>query len=94
LRAEWLAELADMRGRLKGMRGLLVEELTSAAPGRDFSHIEHTTGMFCYLGISAEQVGRLKKERGVYLVDSSRINVCGITEANARYIAESIAAVL
>ena len=94
LRAEWLDELADMRGRLEGMRKLLVEELETAAPGRDFSHIEHTTGMFCYLGISAEQVGRLKKERGVYLVDSSRINVCGITEANARYIAESIAAVL
>jgi aspartate/tyrosine/aromatic aminotransferase len=39
-------------------------------------------------------VARLKKERGVYLVDSSRINVCGITADNAAYLAESIASVL
>ena len=38
--------------------------------------------MFCYLGVSPEQVARLKKDRGIYLVDSSRINVCGITEDN------------
>ncbi|MED5460982.1 MAG: aminotransferase class I/II-fold pyridoxal phosphate-dependent enzyme, partial [Pseudomonadota bacterium] len=52
------------------------------------------TGMFCYLGVSKEQVERLIHECGVYLVDSSRINICGITEHNARYLAESIASVL
>jgi aspartate/tyrosine/aromatic aminotransferase len=94
LRKEWLEELDAMRGRLQGMRELLVSELAKAAPGTDFSHIAKTTGMFCYLGVSAEQVARLKKERGVYLVDSSRINVCGITADNAAYLAESIASVL
>ena len=94
LSAEWLDELAAMRARLADMRRRLVEELGKAAPGHDFSHIERTTGMFCYLGVSAEQVGRLKEERGVYLVDSGRINVCGITPGNVRYLAESVAAVL
>ena len=94
LRQEWLEELEAMRGRLQGMRELLVSELGKSAPGTDFSHIAKTTGMFCYLGVSAEQVARLKKERGVYLVDSSRINVCGITADNAAYLAESIASVL
>ena len=94
LRTEWHEELDGMRGRLKGMRSLLVEELRKVVPDRDFSHIERTTGMFCYLGVTAPQVARLKKERGIYLVDSSRINICGITEANARYIAESVASVL
>jgi aspartate aminotransferase len=94
LRAEWLGELDDMRGRLQDMRELLVRELEKAAPGRDFSHIAKTTGMFCYLGVSAEQVATLKKERGVYLVGSSRINVCGITRNNVTYLAESIASVL
>jgi aspartate aminotransferase len=50
--------------------------------------------MFCFLGVSAEQVARLKKEFGVYMVDSSRINVAGITTENVDYLAESIAAVL
>ena len=71
-----------MRSRLQEMRTLLVAALAETAPGHDFSHIERTTGMFCYLGISPEQVARIKKERGVYMVDSSRINVCGITAGN------------
>jgi aspartate aminotransferase len=94
LRADWLAELDGMRKRLKGMRSTLVAALKVAAPGHDFSHIERTTGMFCYLGVSPEQVARLVSERGVYLVDSSRINVCGITENNVEYLADSIASVL
>jgi aspartate aminotransferase len=94
LRAEWLSELEEMRHRLKRMRTELVAALRISAPGHDFSHIERTTGMFCYLGISPEQVARLKEDRGVYLVDSSRINVCGVTSTNVQYLAESIASVL
>ena len=94
LRAQWQEELDGMRARLQAMRRLLVEALQQSAPDHDFSHITRTAGMFSYLGVSAEQVGRLKKERGVYLVDSGRINVCGITSKNVRYLAESIASVL
>ena len=94
LRAEWLTELTGMRERMKDMRSLLVARLKDVAPAHDFSHIERTTGMFCYLGVSPEQVARLIAERGIYLVDSSRINVCGITEDNVQYLAESIASVL
>jgi aspartate/tyrosine/aromatic aminotransferase len=94
LHNEWLQELADMRSRLKSMRSLLVDQLGKAAPGHDFSHIERTSGMFCYLGVSPQQVARLKKDHGVYLVDSGRINVCGITEDNVSYLADSISTVL
>jgi len=94
LRTEWLGELEEMRDRLADMRTELVAALVIAAPGHDYSHIEKTTGMFCYLNISAAQVARLKEERGVYLVDSSRINVCGITRGNVQYLAESIASIL
>ena len=50
--------------------------------------------MFCFLGISAEQVTRLKKDFGVYMVGSSRINVAGITPQNVAYLADSIATML
>jgi aspartate/tyrosine/aromatic aminotransferase len=50
--------------------------------------------MFCFLGITAEQVGHLKKDNGIYMVDSSRINVAGITAENVDYLASSVAAVL
>ena len=35
-----------------------------------------------------------EKDFGIYMVDSSRINVAGITEENVGYLAESIAAVV
>ncbi len=94
LRDDWLTELTAMRKRMKEMRALIVAGLGKSAPDRDFSHIERANGMFCYLGVSPQQVARLKQDYGVYLVDSGRINVCGITSDNIDYLAESIAAVL
>jgi len=94
LRAEWLVELKDMRDRLKAMRGLLYNALLEKAPGQDFSHLVRATGMFCFLGISAENIVRLKKDFGIYMVDDSRINVAGITADNVDYLSDSIAAVL
>ena len=50
--------------------------------------------MFCFLGVTPEQVERLKKEHAVYMVDSSRINVAGINADNVEHLAASVAAVL
>jgi aspartate/tyrosine/aromatic aminotransferase len=94
LRGGWLEELAEMRERIRAMRVLLHDALLEKAPDHDFSHLLRATGMFCFLGVSAEQVARLKKDFGVYMVDSSRINVAGITPDNVNYLADSIAATL
>ncbi len=94
LRSGWLAELAGMRQRLRDMRQLLDEALRAEAPDHDFSHVVRAKGMFCFLGVSKEQVQRLKKDHAVYMVDSSRINVAGITADNVEHIARSVAAVL
>jgi aspartate/tyrosine/aromatic aminotransferase len=94
LHAEWLTELVAMRDRLREMRVLLAGALRDTAPEHDFSHIETARGMFSFLGISPGQVERLKSEFGIYMVDSSRINVAGITKNNVAYLAESIATVL
>ena len=94
LTANWHAELTEMRRRLRDMRTLLNDALQEKAPDHDFSHLVRATGMFCFLGISGAQVDALKKDFGVYIVNSSRINVAGITPDNVDYLAESIAAVL
>ena len=94
LTQEWRTELDEMRQRLASIRGKLVDALGQAAPGQDFSHIETANGMFSFLGVTPEQVQRLKSDYGVYLVDSGRINVAGITEGNVGYLAESIGKVL
>jgi len=94
LRAQWVDELGAMRERLNGMGALLHDALKEKAPGPDFSHLVQTNGMFCFLGVTREQVDRLKRDFGIYMVGSSRINVAGITPGNVDYLASSIAAVL
>ncbi len=94
LRAAWRVELAEMRGRLREMRTLLNDALKEKAPDHDFSHLVRARGMFCFLGIPEQQVNRLKKEYGVYMVGSSRINTAGITAHNVNYLAAAIAATL
>ncbi len=94
LRSQWEGEVAGMRTRISSMRRLLHDALADKAPGRDFSHLVRARGMFCFLGVTPEQVERLKKEHAVYMVESSRINVAGINNDNVEHLATSIAAVL
>jgi len=94
LRDQWLIELNTMRKRLKKMRILLGAALREKAPDYNFLHIERANGMFCFLGITPVQVDQLKSEFGIYMVNSSRMNIAGITEDNVEYLASSITAVL
>lgn len=94
LTARWHEELAQMRDRLQHMRVLLNDALIEAAPERSFAHLVRANGMFCFLGLTEAQVDRLKKDHGVYMVGSSRINVAGITPDNVTRLADAIAAVL
>lgn len=92
LRAGWRDELAGMRNRLLSVRALFAERM--AERGADFDFIARERGLFSFLGITAEQVRRLRDEYSVYLLESSRINVAGITEGNVDYLAEALATVL
>jgi len=94
LRAQWLAELATMRERINHYRSLLTQRLQQAGIDRDFSFIERQRGMFSFLGISAEQVERLKTEHAIYMVGSSRMNIAGLSAANIDHFVASLKAVL
>ena len=50
--------------------------------------------MFCFLGIPLEAVLALRSEFGIYLLDSTRINVAGLSETNLPVIVERVAHVL
>lgn len=94
LRGLWESELTEMRERLNGMRRLLVEKLAERDTPMDFSFIAKERGLFSFLGLSKEQIVRLREEFHIYMVESSRINVAGINPSNVDYVADSIAAVL
>jgi aspartate aminotransferase len=94
LRREWHAELDQMRARLNGLRQLLVAKLQARGVDRDFSFVANERGMFSFLGLSREQVIRLREEFHVYMVETSRVNMAGINHANVDYVVDAIAAVL
>ncbi len=94
LKQQWLDELKVMRDRINGNREILVSTLANSGVDRDFNFISTQKGMFSFLGINKDQVNRLKAEFSIYMVDSSRISIAGISNENVGYLATSIAKVL
>jgi aspartate aminotransferase len=94
LRADWEVEVAGMRGRIHQMRRRFVQELAALGVERDFSFIERQHGMFSFTGLTKDQVHTLRDRHAIYIVDSGRINVAGLTEANLPILCAAIASVL
>ena len=94
LRTEWQAELNAMAVRVKSLREGLLTKIQQRDIEKDFSYITTQKGMFTYLGITKEQVHRLRNEFGIYMADSSRINVAGLNTHCLDYVADAIETVL
>lgn len=94
LRAEWEAEVAEIRRRIKEMRTLFVKKLKAKGVKRDFSFITRQNGMFSFSGLTKEQVEKLKQDYSIYIVGSGRINVAGMTHNNMDQLCGAIASVL
>jgi aspartate aminotransferase len=90
----WLSEVGNMRDRINDLRKTLSGKIRASGISRDFSFLQRQTGLFSFLGITAEQVERLKNEYSVYTVGSSRINVASFNEGNMDYFVEALEAVL
>ncbi|MEO6580961.1 MAG: amino acid aminotransferase, partial [Sphingomicrobium sp.] len=72
LRADWLAELDAMRGRVLSLRARL------AAAHPDLAFIADQNGMFSMLPVTPAQVLRLREEHAIYMADSGRFNILGL----------------
>ncbi|MCP4430517.1 MAG: aspartate/tyrosine/aromatic aminotransferase [Gammaproteobacteria bacterium] len=94
LESTWHDEVNEVRHRIQSMRTLLTDGIQNNATGQDFSHIKQQKGMFSFLGISNEQLASLREDYGIYIVDSTRINLAGINSGNIGYLCESILKVL
>ncbi|MDP0500981.1 MAG: amino acid aminotransferase [Verrucomicrobiota bacterium JB022] len=94
LRKQWEEELTEMRARINGIRTQFVDAMMKSGLSRDFSFLTRQRGMFSLTGLSLEQVDRLRREDGLYMVGNGRINVAGLTPENLPIAAKSIARVL
>ncbi|QTH23940.1 aspartate/tyrosine/aromatic aminotransferase [Rhizorhabdus wittichii] len=81
LTGQWQAELAEMRARIRGVRALF-----GKVPG--LAVLAGQQGMFAQLALQPEQVQTLRTEQAIYMAESGRINLAGISlEEAARFIA-------
>ena len=94
LRAQWEAELGEMRVRIKAMRQKLVDGLKAAGVKQDMSFITTQIGMFSYSGLTKDQMVRLRNEFGVYGTDTGRMCVAALNSKNIDYVCASIAKVV
>jgi aromatic-amino-acid transaminase len=87
LRARWLDELAGMRDRINSVRARI------AAADPRLAFIGRQYGMFSMLPLSPEQVAKLRSDHGIYMADSGRFNVVGLSDGEIdRFIAAVVGA--
>ncbi len=94
LRDDWELEVAGMRARIRGNRAAFVDALEASALPGDWEPLRGQRGMFALLGLDQEQVARLRREFGVYVVGAGRVNVAGFTRDNLGRVVTALSAVL
>lgn len=90
LRAEWEAELEEIRTGMLALREQLARELRDRAGSDRFGFIAQHRGMFSRFGASPEQVEALRAQHGIYMVGDSRINIAGLNRETVPILAQAI----
>ncbi|MDP5104145.1 MAG: aromatic amino acid transaminase [Erythrobacter sp.] len=87
----WLAELDDMRARMRQVRDALAK---AGSAGRiDLTPLGTQHGLFAMLPVTKDEVTRLREEHGIYMAGSGRINIAGLTMGNLPKFIAALAAV-
>jgi aromatic-amino-acid transaminase len=87
MKERWLVELAAMRDRINAVR----QRIAAADPRLAF--IGRQFGMFSMLPLSKEQVLKLRSDHAIYMAESGRFNIVGMSDAALdRFIAAVVEA--
>ena len=90
LRADWAAELEEVRLGMLDLRTQLASELQRLSGSDRFGFLAQHRGMFSRLGASAEHVEKLRADHAVYMVGDSRMNIAGLNSATVPILAQAI----
>ncbi|MES2435466.1 MAG: amino acid aminotransferase [Pseudomonadota bacterium] len=91
LRADWQAELEEVRLNMLTLRQSLADELRRATNSDRFDFVATHRGMFSRLGLTEAQVNILRDQHGIYMVGDSRINIAGLNAKTVPILAKAIA---
>jgi aromatic-amino-acid transaminase len=84
LRADWRSELDDMCARIRAIRSRI------AAFDRRLAFVDRQNGMFSMLPLTKDQVLTLRADHGIYMADSGRFNVVGLSDDNVDCFARAV----
>ncbi|MFV2093323.1 MAG: aminotransferase class I/II-fold pyridoxal phosphate-dependent enzyme, partial [Hyphomicrobiales bacterium] len=90
LRADWQSELEDVRLGMLRLREQLAGELRQLANSDRFGYLAQHRGMFSRLGASPEQVETMRRNRGIYMISDSRLNIAGLNAETVPILARAI----
>ncbi|KIT17759.1 aromatic amino acid transaminase [Jannaschia aquimarina] len=93
MRADWQAELDDMRTGMQTTRHALADALRERSGSDRFGFLAGHHGMFSLLPATSEQIARLREDHGIYVVGDGRMNVAGLRPAEVPVLADAIVAV-
>eukprot|EP00035_Acanthoeca_spectabilis_P034952 m.31750 g.31750 ORF g.31750 m.31750 type:complete len:426 (-) comp6965_c0_seq1:999-2276(-) len=90
LREEWMGEVKAMADRIITMRTALKQNLIDLGSTKNWDHVTDQIGMFCYTGMTADQVAKLASDHSVYCTKDGRISVAGVSSGNVEYLANAM----
>ena len=93
LKADWMAELEEVRLNMLTLRQSLADELRKATNSDRFDFVATHRGMFSRLGLTEAQVNTLREDHAIYMVGDSRINIAGLNARTVPILAAAIAQV-
>lgn len=90
LRADWMAELEEVRLSMLSLRQDLAAALRQLSNSDRFDFLAHHRGMFSRLGATPEQVEAMRANSGIYMVGDSRMNIAGLNAATIPVLAQAV----
>ncbi len=90
LKADWMAELEDVRNAMLGLREQLAGELQKLSGSDRFGFLAQHRGMFSRLGTTPDKVDALREKHGIYMVGDSRMNIAGLNSDSVPILARAI----
>ncbi|MCH9621169.1 MAG: Aspartate aminotransferase [Chlamydiia bacterium] len=86
----WIDELSKQRNRINDIRKRFADKIKPIFGKELKDQIMSGRGFFCMLPLTKEQIHRLKVEFGVYMTNSGRISLPGLTMDCIDYVVQSI----
>ncbi|SFL64960.1 aromatic amino acid transaminase [Shimia aestuarii] len=90
LKADWMAELEEMRLGMLGLRQQLADELQKLSGSDRFGFIAQHRGMFSQIGTTPDKVEILRADHAIYMVSDSRLNIAGLNAHSVPVLAKAI----